>query len=162
MCDREQRIEWEQPLRTSHVWKGRAAGTSFTGSRSHSRLLQGNGFGKRKNLQNRKTKPANTLLTAEPSLHPGQKKRSNALERFCFLSLLGKGNTTSQTKVPEKDYLFLSSSIWMVNVMPMFINPRVLKRFLKIWLKLVVGVHKIEKWKPSDCDLSAYSCVDWS
>lgn len=121
----------------------RAAGRGFHRQYESRQSFAGKRFCKRKNLQNRKTKPANALVTAEPTSHPGQEKRSSALERFYFLSLLGKGNTTSQPKKSPLEGLFLSSSIWIVNVMPTFINPRVLKRFLKIWLKLVVGVHKI-------------------
>lgn len=76
----------------------RAAGMGFHRQYESQQSFAGKRFCKRKNLQNRKTKPANALVTAEPTSHPGQEKRSSALERFYFLSLLGKGNTTSQPK----------------------------------------------------------------
>lgn len=86
-------------------------------------LLQGDIFGRRKNLQSGKAK---TSVTAEVCRYTQVRKSDPDLGTLCFFfKLAGKGRGKPTKKSLLKG---LSSSICMVNIMPMFINPRILKR----------------------------------
>lgn len=71
---------------------------------SHSSVLLGNIFGKRKNLQNRKTKRAKTSVTAELCHYTQVRKVDPVLRMLHFLSLLRrereKKKSAKEKKVP--------------------------------------------------------------
>lgn len=67
---------------------------------SHSGLLQGNSFGKRKNLQNRETKTAKTSVTAVVCHYTQVRKSEPMLRNGTFFKLVGKGGGKKQKKVP--------------------------------------------------------------
>lgn len=80
-------------------------------------------------MQNRETKTAKTSVTSEV-WHYTQVRESDPVLRSHFFKLLGVrgGKPTKKKKALYR--IILSSSIWIVNIMPMFINPRILKRYL--------------------------------
>nr|XP_008535233.1 PREDICTED: uncharacterized protein LOC103562067 isoform X2 [Equus przewalskii] len=104
--------------------KGLACVCDATGFLSLWSWYMGTVVGKRKKKQKQQKLQSlqRYVITA------GSGKEIQCLEMLHFLSILGNGGKTTQTKSPKKDVL--SFSVWIVNIMPMFINPRALKRYL--------------------------------
>lgn len=119
-------IEWGQLLWRSSCFERSSSRDGFHKQREsqQSSLLQGTVVGKRKKKQKQQKLQSlqRYVITA------GSGKEIQCLEMLHFLSILGNGGKTTQTKSPKKDVL--SFSVWIVNIMPMFINPRALKRYL--------------------------------
>lgn len=69
---------------------------------SHSSVLLGNIFGKRKNLQNRKTKRAKTSVTAELCHYTQVRKIDPVLRNVTFLKLVEKRKGKKKKSAKEK------------------------------------------------------------
>lgn len=102
-----------------HLQNSCFEGTSFT---SYSGLLQGNGFGKRNNLQNKNSK---SFSHCRDICHKIQ-----CLETVHFVSLLEGGEEERHNKQSPKWIILRSSYLEGKYIMPMFINRRILKRYL--------------------------------
>lgn len=125
-CDKEHHFERQQPLWGSLCFERRASSwDEYSQVVWVTSLLPGNIFGKRKNLQTR-TKTAKPSVTAE-LCHYIQVRKIDPIRNVTFLKLVGKGGKIDQIKSPLKDF---SSSVQIVNKMPMLMTPRIWKRYL--------------------------------
>lgn len=76
-----------------------------------------------------KQKTAKTSVTAEVWHDTQVRKSDPEFRKFTFFKLVGIRGGKPATK-SSLTRIILSSSLWIVNITPLFINPRILKRYL--------------------------------